>query len=127
VNDFQWGPLIQELDRVLRERDMRDHLKLLAHFRAGYERQVRKLSGMSRPPWTTAMIVELAAIFQLPPFQEYYAVAPRDGRCPHCRADLSGKEVATVRAALPDRTLHSCKHCRGRWLVLKAGTHAAAG
>ena len=91
----------------------------LRRFAVTYAQRQRKLSGMARPPWTTEILVELAACFQLPPFADYYAVVPRDNRCPHCRADLSSRDVATVRGVFPDRTLHACKHCNGRWLVLK--------
>jgi hypothetical protein len=118
--DFTWGPVIAELERAFRVRGMRNHLGLLQQFRTGYERQARKLSGMARPPWTTESLVELAACFQIAPFAEMYPVLPGDRRCPQCRADLSAREVATVRAVFADRTLHSCKHCGGRWLVLKA-------
>jgi hypothetical protein len=118
-DDFRWATLIADLEREFAKRNMRDHLALLARFKDGYERQSRRLAGMPRPPWTTEMLVELAAIFQLPPFQEFYPVVPRDKRCPHCRADLSSREVQTIRAVLSDRSLHGCKHCGGRWLVLK--------
>jgi hypothetical protein len=119
ADDFTWGPVLQALEGELRARGMRGHLELLVQFRRRYDRAARRLHGMSRPPWTTETIVELAACFQLPPFADYYPVAPRDNRCVHCRADLSSREVATVRAVLPDRVLHSCKHCGGRWLVLR--------
>jgi len=118
-DDFRWAAVIAELERVFRTRNMRDHLELLLRFKERYDRQSRKLSGMSRPPWTTESLVELAAVFQVEPFTDMYPVAPQDRRCPHCRADLSPREVATVRAVFSDRTLHSCKHCTGRWLVLK--------
>lgn len=118
-DDFQWGPLIAELERELGKRKLERPLARLAEFKAGYERQSRKLSGMARPPWTTEMLIELAAMFQLHPVANYYPVLPRDNRCPHCRADLSGREIATIRAALSDRALHGCKYCSGRWLVLK--------
>jgi hypothetical protein len=119
-DDFRWATLIVELEREFAKRNMRDHLALLARFKDGYDRQSRRLAGMPRPPWTTEMLVELAAIFQLAPFHEFYPVVPRDNRCPHCRADLSSREVQTIRAVLADRQLHGCKHCGGRWLVLKA-------
>jgi hypothetical protein len=118
-DDFRWAPLIAALERELRKRSLDKHLARLAEFSRTYERESRRLMGMSRPPWTTEMLVELAAIFQLRPVADYYPVLPRDNHCPHCRADLSGREVATIRAALSDRALHGCKHCSGRWLVLK--------
>lgn len=111
--------MIAELELELRKRNMREQLARLADFSVGYERQSRRLMGLALPPWTTEMLVELAAMFQLPPVASYYPVLPRDNRCPHCRADLSGREVATIRAAISDRTLHGCKHCSGRWLVLR--------
>ncbi|MDB4984927.1 MAG: hypothetical protein JWN04_105 [Myxococcaceae bacterium] len=118
-DDFTWADVIAELERAFAERKMRGHLELLAKFKARYDVQRRRLSGMSRPPWTTENLVGLAASFQIAPFADLYPVAPRDNRCPFCRADLSAREVATVRAVYPDRTLHACKHCHGRWLVLK--------
>lgn len=118
IEDFRWGPVLVALERELRSRDLRDHLKLLEHFRGGYERQRRRLGGMPRPPWTTEIIVELAAVFRLEPFTAYYPDAPRDGRCPHCRALLAGRDAFTVRATLAERALHACRKCGGRWLVL---------
>jgi hypothetical protein len=119
VDDFAWGPLIEALERELRARDMTEHLALLAPFRARYARESRRLQGLARPPWTTETLVELAACFQIAPFDDYYPVAAHSRACPHCQADLSGREVATTRAVLPGRRLHSCKHCHGRWLVLE--------
>ncbi|HEX5661209.1 MAG TPA: hypothetical protein VFX59_28655 [Polyangiales bacterium] len=116
--DFRWGPLLAELERNLAGRGLRAHLAALAAFRSGYERQVRKLGGMARPPWTTEMIVELAAVFRLAPFEDYYVLAPRDGRCPHCRAPLAGRDAWVVRAVLSERAIHACRTCGGRWLVI---------
>lgn len=116
--DFRWGPLLAELERSLAARDLRGHLAGLAVFRSGYDRQSRRLGGMARPPWTSEMIVELAAVFQLAPFTDYYTVAPRDGRCPHCRAMLAGRDAWVVRAVLAERAIHACRTCGGRWLVI---------
>jgi hypothetical protein len=118
IDDFQWAPVLTALERELQARNLRDHLKLLEHFKRGYERQVRRLGGMPRPPWTTEIIVELAAVFRLEPFTGYYPDAPADGRCPHCRAMLAGRDAFRVRATLADRSLHACRRCGGRWLVL---------
>lgn len=117
--DFKWGPVLAELERSFAARGLHDHLSRLACFREGYERQVRKLGGMARPPWTTEMIAELAAVFRLPPFADYYVPSPRDGRCPHCRALLAGRDAWTVRAVIGERSIHACRSCGGRWLVIK--------
>ena len=58
-DDFRWAPLIAELERELRKRNMREHLARLAEFSVGYERQSRRLMGLARPPWTMEMLVEL--------------------------------------------------------------------
>jgi hypothetical protein len=60
--DFRWSPVLAALERSLAARDLRDHLARLSEFRAGYERQWRRLGGMARPPGTTEMLVELAAV-----------------------------------------------------------------
>jgi hypothetical protein len=117
--DFSWGPVLAALERALQTRGLRDHLAQLATFSAGYEKQRRRLGGMARPPWTTEMIVELAAVFQLAPFADFYVPAPRDGRCPHCRAMLAGRDAWTVRAVVGERAIHACRTCGGRWLVIK--------
>jgi len=120
VSDFQWATVIAELEREFAKRELRDHLRSLARLKAGYERQVVRLGGMPRPPWTTERIVELASVFQVAPFADRYPVAARDGLCPHCRANLRPRDGIAIRAVIGERTLLECKRCDGRWLVFES-------
>lgn len=116
ADDFRWRPVLARLSREFEARNMRAFMTSLERFRAGYEAQLKRLASMRFPPWTSETVLELAARFQVPPFQEFYLIAPKDGRCPHCRVDLS-KEGPVTEAVMADRTLLACRACGKRWLV----------
>jgi hypothetical protein len=119
VEDFKLAPIIVELERVFQHRNMRGHAEKLARFKAGYEAQRERLARLRDKPWTSETVLELAAVYQVAPFAERYPVAPNDGRCTSCRADIAGRDAAPVCAKFADRTLYECRKCARRFVRLK--------
>lgn len=120
---FKWAPVIAALARVFGQHGMGTHAEKLARFRAGYEAQTRRLQPMGRErPWTSeelVELVELASVFHVPPFERRYPAVPDDKRCPFCRVDLAGRNAAPVAGVFADRTLHECRQCSKRWVLMK--------
>jgi uncharacterized protein with PIN domain len=73
-------------------------------------------------PWTSETLLEPAAAYQVAPFADRYPIAPNDGRCPHCRAEIAGKSAAPVCGVFADRALHACRKCGGRFLRINKFT-----
>jgi hypothetical protein len=103
---------------VFREQNMRTHAAKLARFAAGYQAQRRKLATTRDKPWTSETVLELAAVYQIPPFADRYPIAHADGRCPHCRADVGGRTAAPVCEMYVDRTVYECRKCAKRFVRL---------
>lgn len=119
MDNFSLGPVIVELERIFREKNMRGHAEKLARFKTGYRAQLQKMSGLRDKPWTSETVLELAAVYQVQPFAERYPVAPEDGRCPLCRAPTAGRDAAPVVAMFADRTLYECRSCTRRFVRIK--------
>lgn len=120
---FSLAPLILDLERVFRDGGMKAYAAKLAAFKAGYQSQQDRLARMREDrPWTSETLLEFAAVYQLAPFAERYPMAPNDGRCVHCRAEVAGKSAAPVVNVYADRNLHACRRCGGRFVRMsKAG------
>lgn len=101
---------------MFRERSMRRHSEKLARFKAGYQAQRQKLAGARDKPWTSETILEVASVYQIPPLENRYPLAPKDGRCPHCRAEIAGRESAPVCGMYADRTVYECRKCTRRFV-----------
>lgn len=114
-DDFSLEPILTTLDGVFRSRGMAGHLAKLATFRKGYDAQRKRLAGVPNKTWTSETVIELARVYQIPPFERDYPVAPNDGRCPHCRAEV---RTAPTVAVLADRSVCSCRKCSGRFVRL---------
>ena len=114
---FSLEPVIAELERVFRDGKMPAYAAKLAAFKAGYQAQQQRLARMREDrPWTSETLLELAAVYQVAPFTDRYPVAPSDGRCVHCRAEVAGKSAAPVVGVFADRALHACRKCSGRFV-----------
>jgi hypothetical protein len=97
---------------------MPTQLARLTAFREGYARQCQKLAGVQNKPWTSETILELARVYGVEPFKDMYPVAPNDGRCPHCRAEVRSAPVAPVAGIYADRSVCSCRKCSARFVRL---------
>lgn len=115
-DSFSLGPVIVELERIFREKNMQGHATKLAKFKAGYRAQLEKIATMRDKPWMSETVLELAAVYQVQPFAERYPLAPDDGRCPFCRADVAGRDAAPVVAMFADRTLYECRKSSRRFV-----------
>jgi hypothetical protein len=113
VDDFSLDPILMTLGSVFRERKMAGHLAKLETFRKGYLAQRQRLAGVQNRAWTSETVIELARVYQVPPFEHDYPVAPNDGRCPHCRAEV---RTAPTVAVFADRTVLTCRKCSGRFV-----------
>jgi hypothetical protein len=91
VDDFSLAPLLGQLAQIFRERGLTSQLARLEAFAAGYRKQSDRIARMRDAPYTSETIIELAAIYQMEPFADRYPLAPNDGRCPHCRAEIAGE------------------------------------
>lgn len=117
MEDFSLAPVIVELERLFREGGMRTQAAKLAAFKAGYERQRQRLAGVADKAWTSETVLELAAVYGIKPFANRYPLAPNDGRCPHCRAEIRSAPVVGIYA---DRSVCSCRKCSGRFVRMVA-------
>lgn len=111
--DFSLEPILLVLEGVFRERKMSGHLARLHAFRKGYAAQRQRLAGVQSKPWTSETVIELARVYQVPPFENDYPIAPNDGRCPHCRAHVAS---APTCAMFADRSVCSCRKCARRFV-----------
>lgn len=112
---FSLAPVIAELERAFQK--MPAYSAKLAQFKAGYLAQQQRLARMRDDrPWTSETLLELAAVYGVAPFADRYPVAPSDGRCVHCRAEVAGKSAAPVVSVFADRNLHACRKCGGRFV-----------
>lgn len=118
VDDFSLSPLLGQLAQIFRERGLTSQLARLEAFAAGYRKQHERIARMRDKPYTSETIMELAAVYQLAPFANRYPLAPNDGRCPHCRAEIAGRSAAPVAHVYGDRNVHSRRACKGRFVRL---------
>jgi hypothetical protein len=110
------APVIAELERVFRAGNMKAYVAKLAAFKADLAQQQRLARMREDRQWTSETVLELAAVYQLAPFADKYPLAPQDGRCVHCRAEVAGKSAAPVCGVFADRAVHACRKCGGRFV-----------
>lgn len=98
--------------------EMREHLKLLRAYYVERRRRKRAAAKLPRQPWDEDMVLQWAALWRIPPFEQVYQQLKPGERCPCGREN---RDNTHTEASFPEGVVWCCRACDTRWLVVHGG------
>jgi hypothetical protein len=113
--------LMVEVAARFQEHGMVKHLESLRVLYRERQRERRAHArSKSSPPWNEDLVIEWAALWRIPPFENVYPVLQRGSLCPcSSGAAAPGHDAKSfIEITFPEGHLVCCGSCKTRWLVL---------